>query len=57
MSAEREYHQRELAPERLDRVRQIIRKRRVLGIGELSSELQVSRATIRRDLNHLQSLG
>jgi len=57
MSAEREYHPRELAPERLDRVRQIIRKRRVLGIGELSSELQVSRATIRRDLNHLQSLG
>jgi DeoR/GlpR family transcriptional regulator of sugar metabolism len=28
-----------------------------VGIGELSKEVQVSPATIRRDLNHLQSLG
>ena len=57
MSEDKRTQQKELAPERLDRVRQILRKRRVVGIGELSSEVQVSQATIRRDLNHLQSLG
>lgn len=57
MSAAKRYSQKELAPERLDKVRQIIRKRRVVGIGELSSELRVSQATVRRDLNELQALG
>lgn len=57
MSVESRAQQKELAPERLDRVRQILRKRRVVGIAELSLEVQVSQATIRRDLNHLQSLG
>lgn len=57
MSDERIPRQRELAPERLDRVRQILRKKRIAGIGELSSEVRVSQATIRRDLNHLQRMG
>jgi DeoR/GlpR family transcriptional regulator of sugar metabolism len=49
--------QKELAPQRLDRVRQIIRRKGVVRIGELSRKSGVSEATIRRDLNHLESLG
>lgn len=48
---------KELAPQRLDRVRQIIRRRKVVRINELHQEVGVSVATIRRDLNLLEELG
>jgi DeoR/GlpR family transcriptional regulator of sugar metabolism len=51
------HQEKELAPKRLDRVRQILRRQKVAGIVELAQQVQVSQATIRRDLNSLQRLG
>ena len=48
---------RELAPKRLERLRQILRIDHVVGVEELCRELRVSAATVRRDLGQLESLG
>ena len=48
---------RELAPERLERLRQILRTDHVARIEELCARLRVSPATVRRDLNELEKLG
>ena len=46
-----------LAPERLDKIRSILKNRRVVRVDELSSELGVSTATVRRDLAELDRVG
>jgi DeoR/GlpR family transcriptional regulator of sugar metabolism len=48
---------RELAPKRIERLRQILRMDHVVGVQELSRQLKVSSATVRRDLAQLESLG
>jgi DeoR/GlpR family transcriptional regulator of sugar metabolism len=48
---------RELAPKRLERLRGILRIDHVVSVGELSRQLAVSSATVRRDLAQLESLG
>ncbi len=48
---------RELAPKRLERLREILRIDHVVSVEELSRELKVSAATVRRDLGQLESLG
>ncbi|HIJ65194.1 MAG TPA: DeoR/GlpR transcriptional regulator [Candidatus Hydrogenedentes bacterium] len=48
---------RELAPRRWDRLRDVIRARQVVRVDELCRQLKVSPATIRRDLASLESLG
>ena len=48
---------RELAPKRLERLRQTLRMDHVVSVEELSRRLQVSAATVRRDLAQLESLG
>jgi DeoR family fructose operon transcriptional repressor len=48
---------KELAPGRIDRLQSVLRQARVAGIGELSQQLRVSPATIRRDLDQLERLG
>jgi DeoR/GlpR family transcriptional regulator of sugar metabolism len=48
---------RELAPKRLERLRQILRIDHVVSVEELSRQLGVSSATVRRDLAQLESLG
>jgi DeoR family fructose operon transcriptional repressor len=53
----RRNRQKELAPARLDRLRRMLREDHVVRVGELSQQLQVSLATIRRDLDELESLG
>jgi DeoR family transcriptional regulator, fructose operon transcriptional repressor len=45
------------APERRERVRQIVRTRRAVRVEDLRSELGVSLATIRRDLDELEAEG
>jgi DeoR/GlpR family transcriptional regulator of sugar metabolism len=45
------------APERQERVRQIVRSRHAVRVEELRSELGVSTATIRRDLDELEERG
>lgn len=49
--------QKELAPARLERLRRRVREDHVVRVEELSRQLSVSPATIRRDLNELESLG
>lgn len=49
--------QRELAPKRLERLQRIVREDRVVRVDELSQQLNVSLATIRRDLDALENLG
>lgn len=49
--------QKDLAPKRLERLRHILRRDHVVRITELLRELDVSPATIRRDLNELERLG
>jgi DeoR family transcriptional regulator, fructose operon transcriptional repressor len=49
--------ERSLAPERLDRVRELVRARHIVRIEEIRSELGVSLATIRRDLTELERRG
>jgi DeoR/GlpR family transcriptional regulator of sugar metabolism len=48
---------RELAPKRIERLRQILRMDHVVSVEELSRQLKVSSATVRRDLAQLESLG
>jgi DeoR family transcriptional regulator, fructose operon transcriptional repressor len=48
---------RELAAERLDRVREIARERQVVRVEELCARLGVSAATVRRDLELLEARG
>jgi len=48
---------RELAPKRLERLREILRIDHVVSVEELSRQLAVSAATVRRDLAQLESLG
>jgi DeoR family fructose operon transcriptional repressor len=45
------------APERRERLRQIVRSRRAVRVEDLKSELGVSVATVRRDLDELQESG
>jgi len=47
---------RELAPKRLERLRGILRIDHVVSVEELSRQLEVSSATVRRDLAQLESL-
>ena len=49
--------QRELAPRRLERLREIVRQSRVVRVDELCGQLGVSPATVRRDLDELETLG
>lgn len=48
---------RALAPERLDRLREIVRDHRVVRVDELCQRLRVSPATARRDLRELEGRG
>ena len=48
---------KDLAPKRLEQLRSIVRESRVVRIDELSRLLKVSSATVRRDLDYLESLG
>jgi DeoR/GlpR family transcriptional regulator of sugar metabolism len=45
------------APERRERLRQIVRSRHAVRVEDLRSELGVSTATIRRDLDELEEMG
>jgi DeoR/GlpR family transcriptional regulator of sugar metabolism len=49
--------QKELAPKRWDALRALIRQRGAIRIEELCSELSVSPATVRRDLDELERAG
>jgi len=49
--------QRDLAPKRLERLRRILSQDQVVRVEELAEQLSVSPATIRRDLDELESLG
>jgi DeoR/GlpR family transcriptional regulator of sugar metabolism len=53
----RRSRQKELAPARLERLRRMVREDHVVRVAELSQQLEVSPATIRRDLNELEGLG
>jgi DeoR family fructose operon transcriptional repressor len=48
---------KQLAPERWDRLRALIRQNRIVRIEELCRELDVSPATVRRDLEQLEERG
>jgi DeoR/GlpR family transcriptional regulator of sugar metabolism len=48
---------RQLAPERLDRLREIVRDRRVVRVDVIGRHLRVSPATVRRDLLALEKSG
>ncbi len=48
---------RDLAAKRLEQMRGIVRESHVVRIDELARRLKVSSATVRRDLDHLESLG
>jgi DeoR/GlpR family transcriptional regulator of sugar metabolism len=48
---------RELAPQRLDRLRDMLRDRQVVRLDDASNVLHVSQATVRRDLEQLERLG
>lgn len=50
-------NQRELAPRRLENLRELIRGQGVIRIEEICRQLRVSPATVRRDLNHLDKFG
>lgn len=49
--------QKDLAPKRLEQLRGILSRDQVVRVHELAGQLRVSPATIRRDLNELESLG
>jgi len=49
--------QKELAPRRLDNLRELIRGKGVIRIEEICRQLQVSPATVRRDLDRLEKAG
>ncbi len=46
-----------LAPERWDRLRQVLRQHRIVRVEELCRQLRASPATVRRDLARLEKLG
>ena len=46
-----------LAPERQERLKELLRERRVARLEELCAEMRVSPATMRRDLNELEARG
>ncbi len=48
---------RDLAAKRLEQLRRIVRESHVVKVDELAQRLKVSSATVRRDLDHLESLG
>ena len=48
---------KDLAPARWDRLREVIREQRVVRVDDLCKQLQVSAATVRRDLAELEDLG
>ncbi len=50
-------NQKELAPRRLDNLRELIRGKGVIRIEEICSQLKVSPATVRRDLDQLEESG
>ena len=50
-------NQKELAPRRLDNLRELIRSKGVIRIEEICSQLRVSPATVRRDLDQLEESG
>jgi len=50
-------NQKDLAPKRLQRLRGIVSQDQVVRVEELAHQLKVSAATIRRDLDELESLG
>ncbi|NQU41093.1 MAG: DeoR/GlpR transcriptional regulator [Lentisphaerae bacterium] len=50
-------HSKDLAPERLDKIAQILRERHVVRVQELCDSMAVSPATIRRDLTEMESRG
>jgi DeoR family transcriptional regulator, fructose operon transcriptional repressor len=50
-------HQKELAPRRLDNLRELIRGQGVIRIEEICRQLRVSPATVRRDLDQLEKAG
>ena len=50
-------NQKELAPRRLDNLRELVRGRGVIRIEEICHQLRVSPATVRRDLDHLEAAG
>ena len=50
-------NQKELAPRRLDNLRELIRGKGVIRIEEICRQLRVSPATVRRDLNQLEKAG
>ena len=50
-------HHKELAPRRLDNLRELIRGKGVIRIEEICSRLGVSPATVRRDLDQLEESG
>lgn len=49
--------QRDLAPQRHDRLRAALRQNRVVRVEDLCRELNASPATVRRDLDHLEKIG
>lgn len=49
--------ERDLAAERMEKIARILRDRRIVRVNELSSELDVSQATIRRDLIDMERHG
>ncbi len=49
--------QKELAPRRLDNLRELIRGKGVIRIEEICHQLRVSPATVRRDLDQLEAAG
>lgn len=49
--------EKELAPKRLERLRQLLRQNRIVSVIELSHLLHVSVATVRRDLEQLENSG
>jgi DeoR/GlpR family transcriptional regulator of sugar metabolism len=50
-------NQKELAPRRLDNLRELIRGKGVIRVEEICSRLRVSPATVRRDLDQLEEAG
>ncbi len=50
-------NQKELAPRRLDNLRELIREKGVIRVEEICSRLRVSPATVRRDLDQLEAAG
>ena len=57
MTTTRTAKHKELAPERLDRLRGILRETTVVRVDELCASLDVSPATVRRDLEELERRG